>query len=434
MFTIHLMKYKTRQSSLKGVIVIPPSKSQTMRAILLGSLSSDITYIRNYLISPDTQVMIDTCRGWGADITPDGLNLKIQGRIIHDFNPLKIINVGNSGLVLRFCSTIAAFSKEKTLVTGDRSIKTNRPMGAVISGLTQLGVKVKSLETKGFAPIDITGPIIPNEITIDGLDSQPVSSFIIASCFAQRAITINVKKPEEKPWIALTLSWLDFLKLSYYANEEFTQFIIPGNQKHKGFEYSIPGDLSSLSFPLAGAIITHSELTIKNIDLTDLQQDKKIIDVFRLMGAIIHYDEKKRTLTILPCTSLKGVIVDINDLIDTISILAVVACFAETPTHIKNAANARNKECDRIHATAVELKKMNADIEETEDGLIINPSQLQGTFVNSHGDHRLAMALTIAGLGTYKETEINNVECINKSFPNFFESVIKIGANIEQSF
>lgn len=434
LFIDFLMKYKVNLSVLQGNIAIPPSKSQTLRAILFGSLAKGSTVIRNYLPSPDIKRILTVCQSWGipVEITKDTLTL--TGKKINELNPITKIDAGNSGLILRLCSTIAALSPSRTMITGDRSIKTNRPMSPVIDGLSQLGVKVKCLKQNGYAPLSIQGPLQPGSLTINGTDSQPVSSFIIAGCFASGPVQIKVITPGEKPWVNLTLSWLNFLQLSYSKKPDFTEFTIPGNQEYAGFNYHVPGDLSSLAFPIAAALITKSHLTISNVDLQDPQGDKQIIDVFKKMGAEIKYDPYLHVISVSPSHSLKGLSIDINDFIDSIAAISVVACFADTPTHIKNAAVARTKECDRIACLTQELKKMNADITELPDGLIIRPSKLQGTRVSSYNDHRLAMALTVAGMGATHTTEINGTACIRKTFPKFFESFVNLGAKIEKIF
>ena len=193
---------------------------------------------------------------------------------------------------------------------------------------------------------------------------------------------------------------------------------------------SVPGDLSSLSFPLVAALITRSRLTINHIDMSDPQGDKAMIEILQSMGAKITINANDNAVTIHPTHRLESIDIDINHCIDCLPILAVVACFAKGTTHISGATIARQKESDRISAMAIELTKMGADIDELPDGLLIRHCQLHAATVDSHHDHRIAMALAVAAMATTGNTQVNQVECVNKTFPHFAETMMNIGANI----
>ena len=269
------------------------------------------------------------------------------------------------------------------------------------------------------------------EQEFSGLTPQPVSALLIAAAFTEGPIEIEVESAGEKPWVALTLDWLTRLGIPF-ENRGFDYFRLSGNVKVKGFEYSVPGDFSSAAFPIAGALITGSELTIKNIDMQDVQGDKELITVFQKMGAIIEIDEKNKVLQVRRGPPLSGTIVDINNFVDAITILSVVACYAEGETFIQNGAIAKEKECNRIGCITSELRKMGAEINETADGLLIKKSSLKGAHVHSHHDHRMAMSLAIAGLGAEGETDISSVECVSKTFPSFAQDFKNIGANLQE--
>lgn len=426
-----MMIFRVIPSKLKGEITIPPSKSQTLRAILFGSLASGTTTIHNALSSPDADAMILACRQLGAKIETAGDKILVTGTSGRIQAPKEPIQAGNSGIVLRFISAVAALSSSPILITGDHSVQNNRPMQPLLEGLTQLGVSAHSAKNNGFAPVSIQGPLQPGAATIIGEDSQPVSALLIASSFVSGPTTLHVKRAGEKPWAALTLSWLDRLGISYW-NDDFQTYYLHGNANIKGFEYKVPGDLSSAAFPAAAAIVTRSELILHDVDFNDPQGDGKLFDVLQEMGADIEKNPETQTLHIRNGKgSLKGCTVDINDFIDSIAILAVVACFAEGETRIINAAIARTKECDRIQCLAVELKKMGADITELSDGLVIRGSTLRGADLFSHGDHRVAMALTVAALGAKGESIVHDVDCIEKTYPNFLLRLCELGAMIK---
>ena len=180
---------------------------------------------------------------------------------------------------------------------------------------------------------------------------------------------------------------------------------------------------------MAAALITQSEISIDNVDMNDCQGDKKFLEFVRQMGGV--FESEGRVLHIKKSPPLKGQTFDVNDTIDAITILAVLGCYAEGETILTNGAIARKKECDRIHCIATELKKMGADIEEREEGLLIRSSKLKGATLQTYHDHRMAMSLTVAALGAQGESTINGVECVAKTYPNFKEHMTKLGATLQ---
>lgn len=424
-------KYLVKKGTLEGIIQIPASKSHTLRAILFGALGKNKTIIHNYLPSYDAFSMIEACRLFDAkvDVTQEKIEINgLNGKITQAEN---VIDTGNSGIVLRFFSAVGALASKYVVITGDESIRHQRPMNAMINALRQLGVSADSMRGDGFAPIIIKGPIIPGRVEIDGQDSQPVSALLIAGAFAEGPLEVHVQNPGEKPWLNLTLKWFDFLGIPY-ENHDYKLFRMKGGMKYEGFEYCVPGDFSSAAFPIAAALITESELTIKNLDMNDSQGDKELILVLQEMGARIEVDNQNKIMHIKKGGRLIGQKIDINNFIDAITILAVIGCFAEGETYLTNAAIARNKECDRISSIAQELRKMGAQITEIPDGLIIKRSSLRGAFVHSHQDHRMAMSLAVAGMAAEGETIIESVHCVSKTFPTFLRDMRAVGANIRE--
>lgn len=425
-----MQNFLIKQSSLNGTIKIPPSKSETMRALLFASLAKGKSTIYDYLPSDDTTYMANACEAFGAEFK----FVKNEAEVLGVAGKVKIcrpsIFAGNSGIILRFCSAILALDSKKITITGDQSLS-KRPMEQLIKGLRALDVKTAFQDQNISIPLSIQGPIKPGKIKISGEDSQPVSALLIAASLTKEPIEIEVENPGEKPWVALTLSWFDRLNIPY-QNKEFKFYKTFGSSVFNGFSYSIPGDLSTAAFPIGAALVTNSTLTLQNVDMNSLQGDKELIYLFQKMGALIEIKEETKTLYVKKGSSLKGVDADINDFIDSIAILAVVACFASGKTHIYNAKIAKEKECNRLFAISQELKKMGAQIEETKDGLIITPSPLKGALVSSHKDHRIAMALAVAGLGVSGETVILDTSCTSKTYPAFVKDFQSINAHIEE--
>lgn len=427
---LSLSHFLIKKASLKGEITVPPSKSHTLRAILFGTLGKGKTLIHNYLNSPDTHAMVTACRLFGAKIAVFKNSIEIQGKNGQIEFSEDVIYAGNSGIVLRFCSAVGALCPHPVVITGDDSIRYQRPMQPLLNSLSELNVKVSSMRGDGYAPVIIQGPLKSGKTTIFGEDSQPVSALLIAAAFANGPIDVKVQNPGEKPWITLTLNWFDLLGISYQQTS-FEHFHLPGKTRFEGFEYTVPGDLSSAAFPLAAALVTESELTIKNIDMRDSQGDKELIYHFQEMGACLEIDEKKKSLHVKKGKKLSGISIDINNCIDAVTILAVVACFANGETHIQNAANAKYKECNRLLSIVKELQKMGANILATEDGLRIRGAPLKGSKLFSYNDHRMAMSLAVAGLGSSGITEISSIECVSKTFPNFLTEFNSLGAGIK---
>jgi 3-phosphoshikimate 1-carboxyvinyltransferase len=263
---------------------------------------------------------------------------------------------------------------------------------------------------------------------ISGEDSQPVSGLLIAAAMAPEKTEIFVQNPGELPWVGLTLSWLDRFNIRY-ENHNFQHYKICGGAAIPGFTYTVPGDWSSALYPIAAALATDSEITIHGVDFNDPQGDKEFVTLLQEMGARLSIRE--RSLTVHRGAKLKGAHIDIGRFIDAITLLPVLACQAEGSTRIYGGAIARLKESDRIHAIVSQLKKMGAKIEEMPDGMIVHPSELRGAQVTCFEDHRMALALSIAGLIAKGSTKISGVETVSKSFPGYFEALQKLGAHIE---
>lgn len=427
-----MQNYTVTASQLSGTISAPPSKSHTLRAILFASLAHGKSTIHNYLLSPDAEAMIAACRQLGAKITIIADRLEIEGFAGKPHTPDNIIDAGNSGQVLRFVAAIAALNSHYTVLTGDHSVRYNRPIKPLLNALEKLGVFCATTKGDDYAPIIIKGPLKAGTTRLNGEDSQPVSGLLIAAAFIDGTTEIIVDNPGEKPWIGLTLAWLDKFNIQY-TNTQFEKYTVTGKTTFAGFDYTVPGDFSSIAFPVVAALLTHSEVCINNVDMNDVQGDKQVIEVLQKMGANIVIDQQHHTLTVKKSGPLTGMAIDVNDFVDAITILAVVGCYAEGVTYLSGAAIARKKECDRLSAITAELKKMGADIVDTNDGLIIKKSTLKGASVQTYHDHRMVMSLAVAGLAASGTTVINDVSSVAKSYPDFLLHMQQLNAHITAS-
>lgn len=426
-----MASYRITYSQLAGTVRVPPSKSQTLRAILLASLAEGVSDIHNYLVSPDTNAMLQACKALGATVQHQtDKTVAIQGVGGLPRCPDRVIDAGNSGLVLRFISAVAGLTTGYTVITGDRSIRYNRPMAALLKGLSELGGFAVSTKNDGCAPIIIRGPIAAGRTCVEGADSQPVSSLLIAAAFLKGTTTIDVVNPGETPWVELTLDWFDRLRVAYTRANDFTQYTVTGcHQAIRGFEYTVPGDFSSLAYPVAAALVTQSAITITHLDWQDKQGDKKLLSVLRAMGA--RFTIKETALVVAPSGQLVGKDIDVNDMIDALPILAVLGCYAKGTTRLYNAAIARQKESDRLAAITQELSKMGACIDEAADALTIQGVALKSAQMTSHNDHRIALSLAVAAMGVKGESSIDGVDCVAKTYPHFLSAMQSLGAAIK---
>ena len=255
---------------------------------------------------------------------------------------------------------------------------------------------------------------------------QYLTSLLINCPLADGYTEIKVENVTEKPYIDMTLRWLDEQGVNY-NRDGYERFRIPGGQSYHAFEKEIPGDFSSAAFFLCAAVITGSELTLLGLDMSDTQGDKAIVDMLQRMGA-----EVKQIPGGIQVEGqdLQGQEFDLGDTPDALPALAVTACFAEGTTRLVNVAQARLKETDRITVMCRELSAMGADIRELPDGLEIKGRPLHAAKVHGHGDHRVVMALAIAALACEGETEIDSAEAMQVTFPNFVELMQGTGADL----
>lgn len=411
-------------SKLEGELHIPPSKSHTLRAILFALMSEGTSTIHNILPSPDTESMLEAVTKLGAKISRVENTVTISGHIQPHAD---LIDAGGSGIVLRFIAALCALLPSYMTITGDHALRSRRPIKPLIHALRHLGGLAESINGNGHAPILIRGPIHSGHCHLDGEDSQPVSALLIACSFLQGPTEITVENPGETPWIDLTLKWLRKFG-AIITHENYRKYSIQGNLSYPGFSYTVPGDYSSAAFPIAAALITKSTLRLKGLAEDDVQGDKKLIDILQKMGARIRF--KKDFLLVEP-SHLHGLYIDINHCIDALPILAVIGCYAEGITTLYNGAIARKKESDRIAAICTQLKKMGAKIKEFPDGLTVEHSPLCGTVLDSHLDHRIALAIAVAALGATGPSTIERANCIEKTYPHFIEEFQKLGAAFE---
>lgn len=413
------------RSTISGEVYVPPSKSYTHRAILITALGPG-GVVKRPLISADTRATISASEAFGAHVSLND-EVKIEGVSGKPQTPEDVINVLNSGTTLRFCSAVAALT-DGAVLTGDASIRT-RPNGPLLSALNDLGVQAFSIRNNNKAPLVVRGKMRGGTAHLNGgVSSQFLSALLIAAPLAEDDTRIIIEgELKSRPYAEITLDMLSDAGARVTAERQ--EFQISGNQTYNLRSYTIPGDFSSASYPLAAAAVTGSEATVRGI-LPSRQGDSAIIEILRSMGAEVSWDKEKGDLKIKG-GELQGIDVDASLTPDLVPTIAVLGAVASGKTVVYNAEHVRHKETDRLHAMAVELSKMGADIKERPDGLEImgGGGKLHGAFVHGYHDHRIVMALTVAGF-VAGGTRIDTAESVDVSYPGFFQAMKSLGANV----
>lgn len=416
------------ESRLSGKVEIPPSKSHTIRAVAIGSLAKGKSEISSPLVSEDTLAAVEVYKALGAEI-----KIKKGLWIIEGFNgkpipPKNVLDVKNSGTTLNVVmGSCALLEKGEAQLTGDEQIK-KRPSGPLVKSLNDLGASVSSKHSNGLPPFIIKGRLRGGETTLEAYSSQYLTSLLINTPLADGVSLINVPLLNEKSYVEVTLEWLKYQKIKL-EREDMKKFYIPGSQSYKAFFRKIPSDFSSATFFLAAGTLKHNDITCCGLDFNDPQGDKAVVDYLKRMGAKVDI-EKDSVRVRAASLTLRGIDIDMNDTPDALPMMAVVGCFAKGKTRLLNLPQARIKETDRIKTMYQELTKMGAKIRELEDGLEIEESKLKSARVDGHCDHRIVMALAIAGLMIEGETIIDTAEAVAITFPNFVNCVQEIGGDI----
>jgi 3-phosphoshikimate 1-carboxyvinyltransferase len=416
------MDYRvSKTEGLRGVVDAPPSKSYTHRAFVLASLARGESRIRDYLSSGDTMATIEACRALGAGIRieTEGSEAVVEGTAGRLTTPSDVIDCENSGTTIRLITAVSALDGTVTL-TGDPSLR-KRPMQPLLEALGQLGVRAVSLGGGGRPPVRVHGgELRGGEARIRGdVSSQFISALLIVSPYAREEVRITITSPlKSRPYVDMTLEAMRRFGVEA-ENLGYEGFRVRSGC-YRGTAYQVEGDYSNASYFLALAAMTRSEITIRNLSRDSLQGDRRILDYLEMMGAEV--DRGENAVTVRGGT-LRGIKADLGDTPDLVPTIAALGCTARGETVIRNVEHARHKESDRIAACATEFRKLGARIRETRDGLIIRGGELKGAVVDSWGDHRLAMALTIAGMAASGETVIRGAEAVRISYPGFFEAL-----------
>jgi len=419
------------KETLKGEVCAPPSKSYTQRMLIASSLSSGASKISGPLVSDDTEATLRAVKALGAKVKETKGCWTVKGA-----SPLKgatePIDCGESGATLRFMIPVAALAAEPSVFLLEKSLE-QRPVEPLLQSLKQLGGDTSNEKVGGKSAIKVYGGgILGGKTSIRGdVSSQFISGLMFACPLARRDTEIALTTPlESKGYVQMTREVLAKHGVEVAISEDFRQIRIRSGQAYKPFNHRVPGDFSSAAFLLAAAAITRSEVTASNLDYSLVQGDKAIVAILKQMGVqgkvCSNQIEIKGTGDLL-----EAVDVNAKDTPDLVPVCAALACYANGTSRIHDAQRLRLKESDRLQSLYLELRKMGADIAVDEDSLTVKgPCKLRGTDIDTHNDHRIAMACAIAALGAEGETRIHDAECVKKSYPSFFIDLSSLGVDV----
>ncbi len=416
-----------------GEVTVPGDKSISHRSVLIGSLAKGKTEVTNFLRGEDCISTISCMRLLGVEIEDSGTVVSIEGKGLYFKEPSETLDAGNSGTTARLILGALAAQPFSTTLTGDDSLR-NRPMLRVVNPLRHMGAEIKGKDGDDRLPLHIKGrELIPLEYELPVPSAQVKSAVLLAGLYARGKTVVKESRPSRDH----TERMLELCGAELEWNNRIKA--LKGPAQLSGFRVRVPGDISSAAYMMvAAAVIPGAEVILRDVGLNPTRVG--ILDVLEEMGANLEVlnrrefgNEPVGDIRVMGKESLKAVTLEediIPRLIDEIPVIAVAALMAEGTTEIKGAGELRKKESDRIQLLTRELSRLGACIEEREDGLKIEGNKpLKGSECFSHGDHRLAMALTVAGLVAAGKTKVKGTSCAGISYPAFEQDLRRLTGN-----
>ncbi len=416
------MKKSVGPSKIEGSIAAPASKSMVQRAFAAALLAEEPTCIRDVTFSSDAEAALGVIRSLGARADIRGRDVAIRGGM----NPTgELLDCGESGLSLRMFSAVAALWHDEITLSGQGSLLT-RPVSMIEKPLRQLGVSINT--SGGCPPLTIKGPVKGGEAEVDGsISSQFLTGLLIALPTAAGDSCLKVENLKSTPYIDMTLALLKAGGV-IVRHSEYKTFSIKGRQTYKIGEYHVEGDWSGASFLLvAGALA--GRVTVSGLDLSSPQADRAVLAALKAAGADVSYSVDSITIE---KKELKGFTFDAMDCPDLFPPLVALACNCRGITTLKGAARLRFKESDRAAVLEKEFTALGANIRTTGDLMKIEGRKLTGGVVDSHNDHRIAMAAALAAVNAQSEITIAGCEAVAKSYPDFFTDFSRIGGKVNE--
>ncbi len=410
---------------IDATVNVPGSKSYTNRALITALLADGESVIKNALISEDTRVMISCLDDIGVHVNEVSEENTLVVKGCGGKIPVKkaMLFAGNAGTVVRFLTAALTLGNGQYEIDGIERMR-QRPIQQLIDALNHLGADVVSKEGTGCPPVLINANGLGGgTVEVPGnVSSQYISAILLSASYANNDVRVMVIDDlASKNYIDMTIDLMNKFGVAVERNA-YKEFFVKAGQNYRGCEYVVEPDASGASYFFAAAAITGGKVRVEGLGEGSLQGDVAFVDILKKMGC---KTRKSQDWLEVEGGDLVGIDVDMNDTPDVVQTLAPVAAFAEGKTRIRNVRNLRYKETDRITAIVNELKKVGVDVKEYDDGLEINPSLPHAAQISTYNDHRMAMSFAILGLRT-KGIKIENPQCVDKTFPDFFEILKKL--------
>ena len=427
------MDVSLSRSTLSGTVRAPPSKSYTHRAVLAAGYGAEAT-VHDLLVSADTQATRRAVEAYGGEteLAEDRGTLTVEGFDGQPDVPADVIDCANSGTTMRLTTATAALADGTTVLTGDGSLR-SRPQGPLLDAIEQLGGHAESTRDDGQAPLVVEGPIDGGTAAIPGdVSSQFVTALLMAGAVTEDGITVELETDlKSAPYVDITVEVLDAFGVDVERVDG--GYHVAGGQSYapEGGTYHVPGDFSSISYLLAaGALAAPDALVVEGAH-PSAQGDSAIVDILERMGADIEWDREAGEIRVAR-SDLSGVEVSVADTPDLLPTIAVLGAAAGGTTTITDCEHVRYKETDRVTAMAESLEAMGATVLEERDRLTVRGegTDLRGATLSGREDHRIVMALSVAGLVADGETTVTGAEDVDVSFPGFFDVLAGMGADV----
>ena len=404
--------------NLDATVSIPGSKSITHRYLIMAALAKGTSRVLNGLWCDDTRYTAAALERLGASIAYSPEQMEVIGTGGKLACPSEPIFLDNAGTSMRLLTAVACLAHGNCVFTGDDRMH-RRPIGELLEGLRHLGGRVESLVEEGYPPLRIQGSgLIGGKALVDARrSSQFVSAILLAAPYASKPVEVSIRGLVSRPYVDVTLEGMSRFGVEAGWQDDGTLRVeAPGS--YMPGTYSVEGDCSSASYFWAAAAVTGGRILTLNIDRNSSQGDLALLELLSKMGCQVEWSAQGLTVA---GGSLQGIEADMGDMPDMVPTLAITAAFAKGTSVISNVGHLRIKESDRLRAITDGLRRMRIEVEEKEDGLIVEGGKPQGAQVDSHNDHRIAMSFAVAGLAV-EGVQIANESCVNKSYPQFWET------------
>ena len=412
------MDQSVPRGRVHGSLTPPSSKSYAQRALAVSLLAQGHTVLRKLDFCQDTLSALGCIHTLGAEVIElDEQTLSIGGGL----SPRETtLHVGESGLASRLFTPIASLAERPIRIVGRGSLL-ERPMQMMIEPLKHLGVRVE--DNRGYLPFEVCGPLRGGETEVDGsVSSQFITGLLLALPMAAIDTTLHVEKAVSTPYLDMTIDTAKRFGVDIF-HRDYHEFYIPGGQRYRGLDLTIEGDWSAAAMLLvAGAVA--GEVCIENLSALSKQADTAVLDALARAGAEVTIEGDSITAA---RRELHGFEFDATQCPDLFPALAVLAAAAEGETTLYGTSRLTHKESNRAETIAEEFSKIGIAVDISEENIMrIRGGKIHATEVESHNDHRIAMALAVAGLISDGVMQIHGAECVAKSYPDFFEQLESI--------